>query len=116
MMAQRLGAVFMPHGLGHLLGIDTHDTGGYPEVNTLFMDFLCTKFSVYICPVLITESNACLTLGTREAKGARTEFLTDRKGTQRRHGQFTSPINLRFISHKKKSQNLILSYLLCHGS
>lgn len=31
MMVQRLGAVFMPHGLGHLLGIDTHDPGGYPE-------------------------------------------------------------------------------------
>lgn len=31
MMKQRLGAVFMPHGLGHFLGLDTHDTGGYPE-------------------------------------------------------------------------------------
>ncbi|CAM0946149.1 unnamed protein product [Alopecurus aequalis] len=31
MMVRRLGAVFMPHGLGHLLGIDTHDPGGYPE-------------------------------------------------------------------------------------
>ncbi|XP_044327461.1 xaa-Pro dipeptidase-like [Triticum aestivum] len=31
MMNQRLGAVFMPHGLGHLLGIDTHDPGGYPK-------------------------------------------------------------------------------------
>ncbi|GAB4838938.1 hypothetical protein Ancab_028469 [Ancistrocladus abbreviatus] len=31
MMAQRLGAVFMPHGLGHLLGIDTHDPGGYSK-------------------------------------------------------------------------------------
>ncbi|KAJ4849361.1 hypothetical protein Tsubulata_044279 [Turnera subulata] len=29
MMAERLGAVFMPHGLGHFLGLDTHDPGGY---------------------------------------------------------------------------------------
>ncbi|URE15976.1 hypothetical protein MUK42_11296 [Musa troglodytarum] len=31
MMERRLGAVFMPHGLGHFLGIDTHDPGGYAQ-------------------------------------------------------------------------------------
>uniref|UniRef100_A0A4W3JFC0 Xaa-Pro dipeptidase n=1 Tax=Callorhinchus milii TaxID=7868 RepID=A0A4W3JFC0_CALMI len=31
MMKVHLGAVFMPHGLGHFLGCDVHDVGGYPE-------------------------------------------------------------------------------------
>jgi Xaa-Pro dipeptidase len=29
----RLGAVFLPCGLGHFIGIDTHDVGGYLEGN-----------------------------------------------------------------------------------
>merc|ERR1739848_791890 len=29
MMRDRLGALFMPHGLGHFIGHDTHDVGGY---------------------------------------------------------------------------------------
>lgn len=33
MVKAHLGAVFMPHGLGHFLGIDVHDVGGYPEVS-----------------------------------------------------------------------------------
>lgn len=28
MLVSGLGAVFQPHGLGHLIGCDTHDVGG----------------------------------------------------------------------------------------
>nr|BAN21025.1 xaa-pro dipeptidase pepd/pepq [Riptortus pedestris] len=31
MIEAGLGAVFQPHGLGHLIGIDVHDVGGYTE-------------------------------------------------------------------------------------
>lgn len=31
MVEARVGALFMPHGLGHFLGLDTHDVGGYNE-------------------------------------------------------------------------------------
>ncbi|RSL83353.1 putative Xaa-Pro aminopeptidase [Fusarium floridanum] len=30
-LVERISTAFMPHGLGHFLGMDTHDTGGHPD-------------------------------------------------------------------------------------
>ena len=44
MMSAHLGATFMPHGLGHLMGLDVHDVGGYPKVT----DYLTSPLLPYL--------------------------------------------------------------------
>uniref|UniRef100_A0A3P9BCK8 Peptidase M24 domain-containing protein n=1 Tax=Maylandia zebra TaxID=106582 RepID=A0A3P9BCK8_9CICH len=48
MMKVHLGSVIMPHGLGHLLGIDVEDVGGYPEPGSrnLLMGHLVQEWMV----------------------------------------------------------------------
>jgi len=31
LVKNHIGALFMPHGLGHFMGLDTHDVGGFPD-------------------------------------------------------------------------------------
>lgn len=64
MMAERLGAVFMPHGLGHFLGIDTHDPGGYLKVlvnNNFYYAQLLFLALIYIFRELRISHMFCIT-------------------------------------------------------
>ena len=43
MMKKRIGYYFMPHGLGHLIGLDVHDVGGYLSFTPKRSDVLGLK-------------------------------------------------------------------------
>lgn len=68
MMAKRLGAVFMPHGLGHFLGIDTHDPGGYLKVFVHNISHAVSIYSKYVycelCKLYNVNILFCLLLET----------------------------------------------------
>jgi len=38
MMNNNIGYLFMPHGLGHFLGLETHDVGGFPNGKERFKE------------------------------------------------------------------------------
>jgi Xaa-Pro dipeptidase len=59
MLAANLGAVFIPCGLGHLIGIDTHDVGGYLK-NTPPRSTLAGLSKLRTARVL--EEGMCLTV------------------------------------------------------
>lgn len=54
MLKVHLGSTFMPHGLGHLLGVDVHDVGGYPEVtiNSFYSAFILIRYKLHELHVL----------------------------------------------------------------
>ncbi|OAE18692.1 hypothetical protein AXG93_4448s1270 [Marchantia polymorpha subsp. ruderalis] len=76
MMAARLGAVFMPHGLGHFMGLDVHDTGGYPQARNCRLSSEEYKF-----------------IGYGKAQRARPQLVKDRARSSRRDGcYFIDPL------------------------
>ena len=52
LMQVNMGAVFMPHGLGHFMGLDTHDVGGRPK-NSDFPDQNKAGYASLRCRVVL---------------------------------------------------------------
>lgn len=61
-LAARTSCAFLPHGLGHLLGMDTHDTGGHPNYKDadLMFRYLRKRGTLRSGEVITVEPGVCL--------------------------------------------------------
>ncbi|KAL0488372.1 Xaa-Pro dipeptidase [Acrasis kona] len=53
--AKRVNSIFMPHGLGHLVGLDVHDTTTYPSVPLAPNTIVTVEPGIYFGSSSITE-------------------------------------------------------------
>jgi len=63
-LKSRTSVAFLPHGLGHYLGMDTHDTGGhanYADKDSIFR-YLRVRGKVPAGAVITVEPGVCFSL------------------------------------------------------
>jgi Xaa-Pro dipeptidase len=61
---KRISSAFFPHGLGHYLGMDTHDTGGHPnyEDKDILFKYLRVRGKLPAGSVITVEPGVCFIL------------------------------------------------------
>lgn len=61
LLEKRISSAFFPHGLGHYLGMDTHDTGGHPnyEDKDILFRYLRVRGKLPAGSVITVEPGVC---------------------------------------------------------
>lgn len=77
LLEKRLTAAFFPHGLGHYLGMDTHDTGGNPnhEDKDILFKYLRLRNRLPSRSVVTVEPGVCTLFKTRK-RNIKEQLLT----------------------------------------
>ncbi|KAL8935959.1 MAG: hypothetical protein Q9216_005175 [Gyalolechia sp. 2 TL-2023] len=87
LLKERLGVAFFPHGLGHYLGMDTHDTGGNPnyEDNDIIFRYLRIRGEIPAGGVVTVEPGIyfCRFIIEPYLKDERTKKYIDEKVLER---------------------------------
>ena len=55
MMNAKMAAIFFPHSLGHFLGCDVIDVGGYPMVRPFNCESLCGAINIKVAYIICTH-------------------------------------------------------------